>query len=101
MIAASGNRAAKSERVRHYDSGVKRSKAIDPRWSPDGKRLVFVHEQVPAGTRPGLQVMIASLDGSRTRALRRSADDFSPEWSPDGRRIAFLEDRFPVATRHV
>jgi Tol biopolymer transport system component len=72
-----------------------------PRWSPDGTRLAFVHAQTPVGTRAGLQVMVARLDGTGLRPLRASADDSAPEWSPDGRRIAFVEDRFPDGEQYV
>jgi dipeptidyl aminopeptidase/acylaminoacyl peptidase len=64
-----------------------------PRWSPDGKRLVFVRggEKDDAGKpKPG-QLAMLSLDGGEARTitdLPKGAS--SPVWSPDGKYIAFL-----------
>jgi Tol biopolymer transport system component/DNA-binding winged helix-turn-helix (wHTH) protein len=59
---------------------------LNPRFSPDGKRLLFVSNQT--GTN---QLWLANADCSDPAQLTRL--DFegvgSPRWSPDGRRIAF------------
>ncbi|MBK6769555.1 MAG: PD40 domain-containing protein [Ardenticatenales bacterium] len=69
-----------------------------PRWSPDGRRLVFVvrvdRPQAPADpSRPneGGELYIVNADGSGARRLlaRPGWDDLNPSWSPDGRYIAF------------
>ena len=60
-----------------------------PRYSPDGKRIAFVHD---AGGRG--QIFVMNADGSD--AVNVSDNDFcdrSPVWSPDGPAFAFISDR--------
>ena len=60
-----------------------------PRFSPDGRRIAFVHDTGGRG-----QIFVMNADGSD--ALNVSNNDFcerSPVWSPDGKRIAFVSDR--------
>jgi Tol biopolymer transport system component len=55
-----------------------------PRFAPDGKRLVFISDRDGADN-----VWIADADGSHAYALTkdRRTDWISPEWTPDGRFI--------------
>ena len=60
-----------------------------PRYSPDGKRIAFVHDSGGRG-----QIYVMNPDGSD--AMNLSDNDFcdrSPRWSPDGKTIAFISDR--------
>ncbi|MBI4419360.1 MAG: PD40 domain-containing protein, partial [Gemmatimonadetes bacterium] len=52
-----------------------------PRYSPDGKSVVFVSDR--SG---GENLWLADADGSNPRALTRGDDNqyISPEWTPDG-----------------
>ena len=60
-----------------------------PQYSPDGKRIAFVHD---AGGRG--QICVMSANGSDTVNISNNAYcDRSPVWSPDGGRIAFMSDR--------
>jgi Tol biopolymer transport system component len=69
-----------------------------PRWSPDGKQLVFV-----AQPRAVLSVYVCNSDGTglrRITPLRLKATDH-PDWSPDGTRILFAagpKDRWNLFT---
>jgi dipeptidyl aminopeptidase/acylaminoacyl peptidase len=69
-----------------------------PRWSPDGKQLVFVRagEKDEAGKpKPG-QLAMLSLAGGEARSitdLPKGAS--SPVWSPDGTRIALSSTTTP------
>jgi len=56
--------------------------AIEPAFSPDGKRLAFA--------RLGSGIFSMSLDGTGLRRLTSGVRDIYPVWSPDGMRIAFL-----------
>lgn len=55
-----------------------------PRFSPDGKKLVFISDRNGADN-----IWIADADGANAYALSkdRHADWISPEWTPDGRFI--------------
>jgi Tol biopolymer transport system component/serine/threonine protein kinase len=70
------------------------STAADPAWSPDGKRLAFIHRPEPDGP---LVLATANADGSDVRpVLRGDASDLHMRgvaWSPDEREIAFVRSR--------
>src|SRR5688572_26201850 len=60
-----------------------------PRYSPDGKRIVFV------STRSGNRdLWLISTDGGEPARLTDDrADDLDPDWSPDGKRLVFASGR--------
>ncbi len=63
-----------------------RGNNADPRFSPDGKRIVFVSER-------GDHSFIGIYDFSRDTILWLSPSvdrDVMPRWSPDGRQVAFF-----------
>ena len=59
--------------------------AVDPAWSPDGRRLAFV----APGAGGGGDVFAADADGTHRGRITRSdrIDERSPSWSPDGRHL--------------
>ena len=64
-----------------------------PAWSPDGRRLVFMHQTLnePGGN---YEIAAADADGSGMTLLTSDpADDGWPQWSPDGKRIVFTSVR--------
>jgi Tol biopolymer transport system component len=56
-----------------------------PRWSPDGKQLLFVREAVNDRSVPE-GIYLINRDGS---GERRIGDGRWPDWSPDGKSIVF------------
>ena len=60
-----------------------------PRYSPDGKRIAFVHDTGCRG-----QICVMNADGSdATNISKNEFCDRDPVWSPGGDRIAFVSDR--------
>lgn len=63
-----------------------RGAADDPRWSPDGKHVVFVSHRDSHSL-----IAIYDVGGSSIRYVAPSVDkDELPRWSPDGKWIVFV-----------
>ena len=74
-----------------------------PRWSPDGKKIVFVSSRdtdteadyfrkysFDTALPLGYEIYVMNSDGSnQTRLTNNQRQDNYPEWSPDGNKIAF------------
>ncbi len=81
-VDGSGDRAITSRRRR----------SIDPDWSPDGSRIVYIELRLIGRDRPPLfRIAVINADGSGRRALTRFArpDALNPKWMPDGQTIVF------------
>jgi dipeptidyl aminopeptidase/acylaminoacyl peptidase len=60
-----------------------------PRWSPDGRALLFVGRRGDGNG--GGQLLLAPLDGGEPRALTSAPHGVSqPAWSPDGSAITYI-----------
>ena len=73
-----------------------------PRWSPDGKKIVFFEFSVSAN-KPA-RIYETSLDGESPHQLlpNDSSQQLDPTWSPDGTKIVFAgESNDPASAIHV
>ena len=61
-----------------------------PRWSPDGRQILFTSGTVMTN----IDVWVMNADGSNPRRLTEHPErDQGAAWSPDGRQIAFVSQR--------
>jgi serine/threonine protein kinase/Tol biopolymer transport system component len=69
--------------------------ACQPKWSPDGMRIVFISPCVRhMNSYPGASLFIVNADGSDLVPLPSApGGDYDPSWSPDGDQIAFTSLR--------
>jgi dipeptidyl aminopeptidase/acylaminoacyl peptidase len=64
--------------------GRAKTRAFYPRWSPDGKSIIFISQQEGFD-----DLWMINPDGSGLRQLTHENIDYAwPNWSPDNRRIA-------------
>jgi Tol biopolymer transport system component len=62
--------------------------AAYPRWSPDGREIVF-HTTSGSGALLPYQIMVVPAAGGSPVALTTDSSGAYPSWSPDGRHLAF------------
>lgn len=62
-------------------------KGSGPRWSPDGKRILYLAEGEPKGNQ--IFVRWVNVDGPSTQVTHTIEAPRAPKWSPDGKSIAF------------
>jgi dipeptidyl aminopeptidase/acylaminoacyl peptidase len=70
-------------KARRFTQG---NKDHTPRWSPDGRYLMFVSERGEKN-----QLFVAPIDGGEARQVTKAKYGISnPAWSPDGKHVAYM-----------
>jgi|SRR5579884_3207096 dipeptidyl aminopeptidase/acylaminoacyl peptidase len=71
-------------------------KDYSPKFSPDGKNLLFLSRRTMGKEEKGSELYIASVatGGEPRRLLKRKEGIESPEWSPDSKSIYFISKVF-------
>jgi dipeptidyl aminopeptidase/acylaminoacyl peptidase len=97
QISPDGTRAVWSAKKKLWLAGVDgkqqakelasvRGAADDPKWSPDGKHIVFV-----SGREGHSLIAIYDFEGGSIRYMEPSVDkDSTPRWSADGKWVVFV-----------
>ncbi|MCS7386655.1 MAG: S9 family peptidase [archaeon GB-1867-005] len=66
-----------------------------PRWSPDGRQLLFLSKRTLREGNKGNELWVLSISGGEPRlVLKREEGIESPQWSSDGRSIMFISKVF-------
>lgn len=82
-------RNLKTEETYKLTNGLE--SALEPKWSPDGKKLVYVSDR--AGDENFDIFTIPAEGGKPTRLTDDLYDNHSPRWTPDGKWIIFISNR--------
>lgn len=71
----------------------KRAAAESPRWSPDGRQIVFA-SMFGSAAQGRNDIFVMDADGSNVRNLSRNGgENFDPKWAADGRSVVFASLR--------
>jgi len=76
--------------------------ALLPRWSPDGKQILFF--EFGAGADKPARMYVTSPDGGSPRLVLPNdrSQQLDPNWSPDGSKIIFAgESNTPTSAIHI
>jgi dipeptidyl aminopeptidase/acylaminoacyl peptidase len=67
-----------------------RSEISQPTWSPDARRVAWVHVEVTEAGAPSASIATAGGDGARPSRARTAVVPFYLSWDPTSSRIAYL-----------
>jgi len=77
-----------------YPGSWPRDGNLDPQWTPDGKKIVYVSRENEKS-----EIFIMNADGSeQTRLTEAEYGDADPEITPDGKFILFSSNKHDMVT---
>ena len=87
-------RDTKSGRVRKLETHNNEYNDTDPRWSPDGKKIVFASNRGVQDGKHNYDIWLIDAEGGNPVQLTtNSSCDDKPAFSPDGKSIYFRSNR--------
>jgi Tol biopolymer transport system component len=89
------SRADGSERLQLISPSMR---AHHPRWSPDGKKIVFMGRATP--DQPW-KIYLVSIDGGNLEQLAPGPTHRDPTWSPDGNSLVFAVGSITTPQRAI
>ncbi|MCS7365988.1 MAG: hypothetical protein NDF54_11170, partial [archaeon GB-1867-035] len=62
-----------------------------PRWSPNGRQLLFISKRILGEEEEGRELWVLNVGGGEPRLIcKRSEGIELAQWSPDGKKILFI-----------
>jgi Tol biopolymer transport system component len=77
----------------HNQRSVLTDHGTSPAYSPNGKEIAFIGDDVSGPNRLSGSLWLIPATGGRARPLDRKADSEQPSWSPDGSRLLYIDTR--------
>jgi Tol biopolymer transport system component len=82
---------------RHQITHLADSDAINPEWSPDGRRIAFARDYALGTRHEHLDIVTINADGRGLRGMALRGLNSDPTWSPDGRILWLRPGGFAIS----
>ena len=82
---------------RHQITHLRDSDALNPEWSPDGRRIVFASDYMVGTGHEHLDIVTVNADGGGLHGMALRGLNGDPTWSPDGRILRLRPGGFAMS----